>query len=126
MPSEVRFTPGYGVEKLVDRLFTKQGETARGMERGLLKAAQFLLAESKKVVPFRTGKLHDSGFAHKRPNTSGFKAAIDVGFSARYAEIQHETLTYVHKAGRIALYLKLPARWNKDKMTEIIRDEARK
>lgn len=112
------------VNQLVGRLLTKKGMVARGMERGLKKAALFLQAESQKIVPVDTGNLKNS--AYTRTEGSGFETTAEVGYTADYAIYVHEDLEARHKPGKYAMYLLTPALAFREKMIDIITKEAKK
>lgn len=111
-----------GVEETIKRMYTVMGETAKGMERGLIKAGLFLQRESQKVVPVDTGALKNSAFTRK--TGSGFRTNVTVGYTVEYAIYVHEDMDARHKPGKIAKYLEVPARDNREKIMAIIRGEA--
>lgn len=111
-----------GVKEIVKRLHTVAGETAKGMEKGLVKAGAFLLRESQKIVPVDTGALKNSGFVRK--DGEGFKTDVTVGYTMEYAIYVHENLDARHARGKQAKYLEDPARAKRQDMILIIRKEA--
>lgn len=121
MPGAVEVT---GVAQALKRLHVAKGETARGMERGLTKAALRLLALSQRVVPVDTGNLKGSGFVRKQG--SGFSTECMVGYSTDYAVFVHENLEARHAPGTYAKFVERPMRENARLLGEIIRGEAAK
>lgn len=83
-------------------------------EDGLDDAAELLLAEARKVVPYEDGPLSESGKA-SRDDLIGL-----VSFDTDYAVIQHEDLEFRHSPGRTAKYLEGPLNANRDQMTALI------
>jgi len=113
-----------GIAMVRRRLAKAAGDTARGMERGQVKAALRLLALSQQVVPVDTGALKRSGFASKAG--SGFSTQMTVGYSTPYAIYVHEDVDASHAPGKIAKYLEKPARDHAAELREIIAKEAAK
>lgn len=111
-----------GVKQIVGRLHTAKGETAKAMERALMKAGLFLQAESQKIVPVDTGALKNSAFTRK--TGSGFQTSVLVGYTMFYAVYVHENLEARHAPGKVAKFLEEPARRFRARMMEIIRKEA--
>jgi hypothetical protein len=106
----------------IKREFAKQKVNAdAAFRQGLLKGGQFLLSESKKIVPYKTGALSKSGYAVNNPDRT-IAPNTEVGFGDRrktilgaaghhpknYAVEQHENLEYFHKGNREAKYLLTP------------------
>ena len=114
------------VDTIVGRLYTKKGETARGMERGLMKAGLFLQRESQKIVPVDTGTLKNTAFTRKKDGTSGFETEVVVGYRTDYDIYVHEDLDAKHKPGKYAKFLETPSYGFRDEMIAIIRREAKK
>lgn len=71
-------------------------------ERGVKKAAEHLLTESRKQVPIEEATLERSGVA----STDGTRAAVS--YDTVYAVRQHEELDWRHDPGRKAKYLEDP------------------
>ena len=113
-----------GVEEAIRRVYTKKGELARGMARGITKATLFLLRKSQQVVPVDTGALRASGFAEIMG--AGFRTQGRVGYTMSYAIFVHENLEARHRPGKQAKYLSGPAKKFRNKMVQIMRDEAQK
>lgn len=61
--------------------------------------AEFVLDESRKQVPYRTGALSRSG----APDAEGYEATVS--YDTPYAIKQHENRKYNHADGRKAKYL---------------------
>ena len=86
---------------------------AKTMAQALYAEAQVIFAESQKQVPWDTGALAGSGIVHP-PTHGGQGAMVEVsritygGPAVRYAEEQHENLSYRHAPGRKAHYLSDP------------------
>lgn len=93
------------------------GATTRGRraaEKGLQKALEHLLTESRKIVPLREGTLERSGRV-VRSGMNGF-----VTYDTVYARRQHEELTWKHLPGREAKYLEKPFNRDQDIMLQLM------
>lgn len=86
----------------------------KGAEAGLQLATEYLLAESRKIVPHEEGILEGSGFA----DVDGLEGSVS--YDTPYAVRQHEELTWSHKSGRSAKYLEKPARANQRQIADLI------
>lgn len=86
--------------------------------RGLLIAAEYLLAESNKLVPHEEGTLERSG--HTSLDQSKLKAAIS--YNTPYAVEQHEMMHYRHSDGRQAKFLESTMNSKRAEATKIIAD----
>lgn len=111
-----------GVKEIVGRIATVRGSTAKGTERGIVKATQFLLRQANGYVPVDTGNLKASGQARKEG--SGFSTTGFVTYLANYAIYVHENLDSYHKPPTQAKFLERPAIEYREDMREIIRTEA--
>jgi len=80
---------------------------AKGIERGLNKAALVVKGESQRIVPIDFGILRSSAFVRKI--NSGFNTKMLVGYSANYAVYVHENLDSMHKEGTQAKFVSAPA-----------------
>lgn len=76
----------------------------RGASRGVLLAAEHVLAESRQVVPIDETTLSRSGATSIDDST----ATAAVSYDTPYAVKQHEDLTLRHDRGRTAKYLERP------------------
>ncbi|MFB7908113.1 hypothetical protein ACFC1T_16910 [Kitasatospora sp. NPDC056076] len=76
-------------------------EAANGLADGM----EYVLAESKRVVPLEEGTLERSGKA--QVDRAALKGAVS--YDTPYAVRQHEELDYKHAPGRTAKYLERPA-----------------
>jgi hypothetical protein len=121
MPKKVKVE---GVKQVIKRLYTIKGETAKGMERGIVKAGKHLQTKSQAVVPVDTGAHKASAYTRRKGH--GFSTQVTVGYTQDYAIYVHEDLEARHKPGKIAKYLERPARETKEAMAKIIRKEAQK
>lgn len=90
--------------------------------RGLRKAAEHLLTESRKVVPIEEGTLERSGVASV--DASQLKAAVS--YDTVYAVRQHEELDNRHDAGRRAKYLEGPMHEQAPKIRALVAKDIRK
>lgn len=95
-----------------DRLWTERGR--RVASRGLQRAAEHLLTESKKLVPLEEGTLERSG----RVNVDGLNGSVS--YDTVYAVRQHEELTWRHLPGRSAKYLEIPMNSERDVMLRLM------
>lgn len=111
-----------GVQSIIKNMMTAKGETAAGMERGLMKAGLALQRMSQKVVPVDTGALKAS--AATRKEGEGFRTKVTVSYGTDYGIYVHENLESRHAPGKIAKFLEKPARENADELAAIIRKEA--
>lgn len=83
-------------------------------EDGLDDAAEYLLAEARKIVPYEEGPLSESGKASR----DGLTASVS--FDKPYAVIQHEDLDFRHAPGRTAKYVETPLNAGQDVMVRLI------
>jgi hypothetical protein len=89
---------------------------------GLVDAGEFLLTESRVVVPLDEATLERSGAAiPHRPNDK-----VWVTYDTPYAVRQHEELDWKHAPGRTAKYLEGPANEHQDTMLAIVRTRGRR
>lgn len=95
---------------------------ADGFVDGLLDAAEFLLEESRKIVPIEEGTLERSGAATL--DRQAEEAAVS--FDTQYAVPQHEHLDWEHDPGRQAKYLEQPYSEHQDTMLDIIAASTRR
>lgn len=90
--------------------------------RGLRKAAEHVLGESRKEVPLEEATLERSGVASV--DADALTAAVS--FDTRYAVRQHEELDWQHDAGRKAKYLEDPMNREAGTVGEIVQAEIRR
>lgn len=112
-----------GVGAVVKRLATAKNDCAKGMERGLVKAALLVQRESQKIVPVDTGALKNSAFTRKVG--SGFSTDAIVGYTQNYAIFVHENLEAKHAPGKTAQFLLKPMLALRSQLIAIIRKEAK-
>lgn len=93
----------------------------RSAARGLHRAAEFVLGESRKVVPIEEGTLSRSGAT----DTDEALLVATVSYDTPYAVKQHEDLSLHHDAGRHAKYLETPLVNTRDEQFQIITREIR-
>lgn len=98
------------------------GAIRAGAARGLLLAAEHVLALSKDVVPLDEAALSRSGTATVDEST----LTAAVSFDTPYAVVQHERLDYRHAPGRQAKYLEQPLNASKGPVGRIIEAEVRR
>lgn len=106
-----------GVPAAVTAVAGVAAKEATAMHRNLKRAGLFLRRESQKLCPVRFGKL--KGSAYTRSMGSGFKTAVEVGYTANYAVYVHENLNARHENGQ-AKFLEHPAREKKHLLADII------
>lgn len=83
---------------------------------GLVLATEYLLQESRAVVPLEEATLERSGVASvDRDELEGV-----VSYDTPYAARQHEELTWRHAPGRQAKYLEGTANANRDTIAQLI------
>ena|SRR5688572_28610083 len=90
--------------------------------RGLRKAGEHLLAESRDLVPLEEGTLERSGTVVIDEDT----LTATVVYDTPYAVVQHEDMTYRHAPGRQAKYLEEPFNRERDTMQALIAAELRR
>ncbi|GAA1994374.1 hypothetical protein GCM10009799_20600 [Nocardiopsis rhodophaea] len=90
--------------------------------RGLGKAAEHLLGESRQEVPLEEGTLSRSGTSVV--DRSDLNAAVY--YDTVYAVRQHEELTWRHDAGRKAKYLEDPLNREQQTMLALVAAEVRR
>lgn len=93
----------------------------RKRREALRDAAEYLLDESKKLVPFDEGVLSASGSV--AVNEKGTKAVV--GYNTPYAVYQHERTDLRHPNGRSAKYLERPLRERRQQIIEYLRRRLR-
>lgn len=99
-----------------------QREMRSGAARGLLLAAEFVLAQSTEVVPLDESPLQNSGEASV--DESSLQAAVS--YNTPYAVRQHEELDYRHAPGRTAKYLENPLNASQQEVFQIIAAQMRR
>lgn len=114
----------YGPAKVQARLQSRRTLWGKGVERGIKKAAAFLLRESKRIVPVDTGALKAS--AHINIDGKDLRTNAYVLYATSYAGYVHEDLEANHAPGKTAKYLERPAKEKAREIRQIIRDECRK
>lgn len=107
-----------GVKEVLANLRKADYVIGEGVERGLKRAGLWLQRLSQEVVPVDTGNLKNSAFT--RASGKGMKTDVFVGYTAGYAVYVHEILENKHRMGKIAKYLELPMRSNREKLLKII------
>lgn len=90
--------------------------------RGLKKAGEHILTESRKIVPIEEGTLERSG--EVSVDEGKLKAAVS--YSTPYAVKQHEDLSLRHDAGRRGKYLESIITTEGDAALGIIAAEVRR
>jgi hypothetical protein len=83
-------------------------------EDGIDDASEFLLAESRAVVPYDDGPLSESGKA-SRDDLTGL-----VSYDQPYAVRQHEEMDWNHAPGRKAKYLEDPLNESQEELLGLI------
>jgi len=87
-----------------------------GRNKGLRAAAEYLLAESQRLVPIEEATLERSGVA----SVDESKGKAAVSYDTVYAVRQHEELTWRHDPGRQAKYLEQPFESERPTMLALI------
>jgi hypothetical protein len=100
------------------------GSYSRGFARGIVKSAELLLKESRKVVPIDTGALYESSKVVESGRNWSKQATVE--YRMPYALYVHEDPVPKHKPGKTYKYLENPLKLNKEKMRKILVAEARK
>ncbi|MGV9282118.1 minor capsid protein [Streptomyces sp. NPDC003730] len=90
--------------------------------RGLVLAAEHVLAESLEIVPLDEGPLQNSGTASVDEGDLTAAVSYDTPYAAR----QHEELDYRHAPGRQAKYLEQPLNANRGQVQQLIAAELRR
>lgn len=90
--------------------------------RGLRKAGEHLLGESRALVPIEEGTLERSGTVVVDEQALTATVAYDMPYSVR----QHEDMTLRHAPGRQAKYLEQPLNSARDVMLDLIAAELRR
>lgn len=129
-----------GARRVVANLRRQDNQFRAGVSRGLKKGGSLIQRESQLQVPVDTGALKASAFT--RATGVGFQTRVTVGFTVPYALFVHEAVGMKLKGlprlpnpphkGRYwdpiprakAKFLEDPIRDNKDRVTQIVRDEA--
>lgn len=91
---------------------------------GIADAAEFVLEEANRVVPFDEGDLADSG--HVVPSQDGTTAIADVVYDTPYALIQHERTDFKHAPGRRDHYLTDTVSAHRDRIGDFLADRLKK
>ena len=113
-----------GIARTKKRVDALARADKKALRRGMAKAGRFLLRESKKLVPVKTGKLKASG-SSKVLNNSVNKPEYVVSYKKRYAIYVHENLHVFHPVGQ-AKFLEQPAREYRRTLIHIIENEVEK
>lgn len=92
----------------------------KGASKGLRKAMEHLLGESRRVVPIEEGTLERSGAVAM----DGLEGAVS--YDGPYAVRQHEELDWRHDPGRQAKYLEGPLVTESPTMHALIAAEVRR
>ena len=108
-----------GVGKLNALLKTVMFRSATNYHKGLQNACDFILEESRKIVPYDTGFLHSTGYTII--HGSGWFAKGDVGYHAYYALIVHEKVWANFKGGKQAKYLESTINRHQKTINDLIR-----
>lgn len=90
--------------------------------RGLAKAGEHVLGESRKEVPHEEGTLERSGAVTMHPT----ELQVTVSYDTPYAVRQHEDLRLKHDEGRKAKYLEDPLNREASTALDIIKAEIRR
>ena len=96
----------------------------RGLARGIVKAANFLLDRSREIVPIDTKDLYNSSRVEQ--SGAGEKKVADVTYNMPYGLYVHEDLNKKHKPGKTAKFLERPARQYRPEMRAIVEKETTK
>jgi hypothetical protein len=114
-----------GINRTLARMQRLAKNNRKALARGMQKAGDFLLKESKMIVPVDTGKLRRSGF-NRLTEDKRKSVVFQVGYSRRYAVYVHERLDLAHKSPTSAKFLEKPARKHRKTLIKIVETEVRK
>lgn len=110
-----------GMSKVLSNLRKSSIVIGAHTEIGLKKAGLFLQRESQQVVPVDEGNLK-AGAGTRNIGGAGFLVDIIVFYLAIYAVYVHENLDAKHSEGQQAKFLEGPARINRTKLLEIVKE----
>lgn len=96
-----------GVQEMIANFQKLKSGYRRSVLKAIHKFGRIELGEMKKITPFETGELVDSGFYEVE--VSGNLIKLIMGFSAHHAIFVHEDLEAFHSRGQ-AKYFEIP--WN--------------
>jgi hypothetical protein len=99
-----------GADRLA-RVFDRGSDAHRqALSKAMMLEANRILNESRKIVPFDTGVLKDSGAVEgPKVDSNGVEVEITYGGAAKaYAAVQHWDTSLNHPNGKQALYLLTP------------------
>ncbi len=100
------------LRRVLSNIEAKGEEMKRDAAAFLYRRAQYVMTESKREVPVKTGALASSGFV-EQPDVSRGSISVTMGYGGparEYAIPVHEDLTARHTEGRKAKYLEDPVR----------------
>ena len=100
------------LRRVLAKIEAKSQEMKRKAAAFLYQRAQYVMTESKREVPVKTGALASSGFV-EQPDVSRGSISVTMGYGGparEYAIPVHEDLTARHTEGRKAKYLEDPVR----------------
>lgn len=108
MDVKVEFQNLDKLQKLFENATTSG--TMNDLKQAMKGTAEAVLNESKKIVPWDTGTLKDSGRVEDPVvDSNGIEVEISYGGAAsKYAGIVHENMNARHKDGTSAKYLEIP------------------
>lgn len=90
----------------------------REAAHGLKLAAEFILEEANRTIPFEEGTLGRSGGT----DVDEAKLVASTYYDTKYARRQHEETRYRHDPGRRAKWLELTLREQKDRVRKFLAD----
>ena len=109
-----------GLEKTLKELNKRVSNAESATPKVLNDVALDLKGKSQARAPIDTGDLRGSAYAEIKGNKA------TVGFSSKYALIQHERLDFSHPQGGEAKYLENPLKENRDKYINHIKNSIKK
>ena len=115
-----------GVTTVLAALSVTEAVTGKGFERGCKEAGEFVLTESQKIVPYKTGALSRSGRTYAEGKGWNLKQYVAYGpvygnKGYDYSVRQHEDLSYYHSSPRQAKFISDPIEWYKKTILNIVK-----
>ncbi len=104
----IRFAVG-SLSNLFIKLEDMLGDVEEDVYEAVEEELNDVLAEAREIVPYDTGRLHDSGFVEMEGEGLDLEAAV--GFEAPYAIFVHENPDAYHVPPTQWKYLEVP--WNR-------------
>lgn len=118
----------FGLTEVLNYLRNFARNTPRKVEKGMLKGGNRIMSESKRIVPYDTGHLHDSALPPKITKTSRYTVEMSLAYGKHATEqgyflYVHEDLNTHHTPPTQAKFLERPVREQFDNVKQIIKTE---